>query len=186
MRSASCGGVCWESMPSSSKSSTTTTSPAFPSPAALGWNGDRFGFCPEASHPAVASDARPDGDGLLNTYPGFVIDVTADLHPTRPLGRRISCLSASQGSEQRQALSRCAGRIARAASDHYCNSGVSNASRQVGYVRAGRADPASGEWPQPLADGPGDRRQWGEAPQRSAGSRNGLRGALSDQGQSAC
>ncbi|MGI8756517.1 MAG: hypothetical protein ACR2MB_11775, partial [Acidimicrobiales bacterium] len=63
----------------------------FPSPAAPGWNEDRFGFCPEASHPAVTSDARPGRDGLLSTYPGYVIDVTADLHINAPLAQATSC-----------------------------------------------------------------------------------------------
>jgi hypothetical protein len=55
---------------------------------APGWIKGRFGFCPEASHPAVTSDARPGGDGPSNTYPSYVIDATADLHSTRHLRMR--------------------------------------------------------------------------------------------------
>jgi hypothetical protein len=58
---------------------------------APGWIEGRFGFCPEASHPAVTSDARPGGDGPSNTYPSYVIDDTADLHFNAPLTHATSC-----------------------------------------------------------------------------------------------
>ena len=58
---------------------------------APGWIEGRFGFYPGASHPAVASDARPGGDGPSNTYPGYVIDVTADLQFNAPLAHATSC-----------------------------------------------------------------------------------------------
>jgi hypothetical protein len=73
--------------------SLTFTRPAFPSPTPPDGSGGRFGFCPEASHPAVTSDARPGGDGPSNTYwyPSYVIDDTADLHFNAPLTHATSC-----------------------------------------------------------------------------------------------
>lgn len=56
-----------------------------------GWIGNRFDFCPEASHPAVTGDARPGGDGPSNTCPSYVIDVTADLQLNAPLTHATSC-----------------------------------------------------------------------------------------------
>lgn len=57
---------------------------------APGWIEGRFGFYPEASHPAVTSDARPSGNGPSDTDPGYVIDDTADLLLNAPLTHATS------------------------------------------------------------------------------------------------
>ncbi len=75
------------------------TRPAFPLPVTPGWSG-RLGLLPDASNPAVTSNARQSGDGSSNTHPKLRC-----CHHTQPSNQRAhSCRATSCRTEKVEAL----------------------------------------------------------------------------------
>jgi len=55
------------------KVSLALTRPAFPLPVAPVWSGGPWAFSPDASNPAVASDARQGWGRITNTSPELTV-----------------------------------------------------------------------------------------------------------------
>ena len=69
------------------KVSLALTRPAFPLPVAPVWSGGPWAFSPDASNPAVASDARQGGD-RLRALPGTTLSASVD-PPIREFNRTV-------------------------------------------------------------------------------------------------